>query len=81
MHLIETLIGKGYELRLYDRNVNMASLTGANRDDILNHISHIVVGRPVTHTLYIGGNDPADGWVKVFRGRGFLLEGRCCLAI
>ncbi|MHB1516451.1 MAG: nucleotide sugar dehydrogenase [Acidiferrobacteraceae bacterium] len=41
VHLIETLIGKGYELRLYDRNVNMASLTGANRDYILNHIPHI----------------------------------------
>lgn len=39
--LIETLIGRGYELRLYDRNVNLASLTGANRDYILNLIPHI----------------------------------------
>jgi len=39
--VIEHLIGKGYELRLYDRNVNMAALTGANRDYILNHIPHI----------------------------------------
>lgn len=39
--LIETLIGRGYDLRLYDRNVNLASLTGANRDYILNHIPHI----------------------------------------
>ncbi len=39
--LIETLIGRGYELRLYDRNVNLATLTGANRDYILNHIPHI----------------------------------------
>jgi len=35
------LIGKGYDLRLYDRNVNMAALTGANRDYILNMIPHI----------------------------------------
>ncbi len=41
VHLIETLIGKGYELKLYDKNVNMASLTGANRDYILNRIPHI----------------------------------------
>lgn len=39
--VIEALIGKGYELRLYDRNVNLAALTGANRDYILNHIPHI----------------------------------------
>lgn len=41
VELIERLIGKGYDLRLFDRNVNMASLTGANRDYILNHIPHI----------------------------------------
>lgn len=39
--VIERLIGKGYELKLYDSNVNLAALTGANRDYILNHIPHI----------------------------------------
>lgn len=39
--LIETLIGRGYELRLFDRNVSLASLTGANRNYILDHIPHI----------------------------------------
>lgn len=39
--VIESLIGKGYDLRLYDKNVNLATLTGANRDFILNHIPHI----------------------------------------
>ena len=39
--VIEYLIGKGYDLRLYDSNVSMAALTGANRDYILNHIPHI----------------------------------------
>ena len=41
VNVIEYLIGKGYELRLYDKNVNLAALTGANRDYILNHIPHI----------------------------------------
>lgn len=39
--VIEYLIGKGYDLRLYDKNVNLAALTGANREYILNHIPHI----------------------------------------
>lgn len=41
VELIERLIGKGYDLKLYDRNVSVATLTGANRDYILNHIPHI----------------------------------------
>ena len=39
--LAEQLIGKGYELVVYDRNVRLASLLGANREYILNHIPHI----------------------------------------
>jgi len=41
VEVIESLIGKGYDLRLYDKNVRMASITGSNRDYILNHIPHI----------------------------------------
>jgi GDP-mannose 6-dehydrogenase len=39
--LAEQLIGKGYELLVYDQNVRLASLLGANREYILNHIPHI----------------------------------------
>ena len=41
VEVIERLIGKGYDVRLYDRNVKIASLVGANKDYILNHIPHI----------------------------------------
>ncbi|MEZ5875703.1 MAG: UDP-glucose/GDP-mannose dehydrogenase family protein [Hyphomicrobiales bacterium] len=41
IELIERLIGKGYDLRLYDSSVNLAALTGANRDYIRNTIPHI----------------------------------------
>ena len=41
VELIERLIGRGYDVRLFDRNVNLASLIGANKDYILNLIPHI----------------------------------------
>ena len=41
VEVIERLIGKGYDLRLYDKNVKIASLVGANKDYILNKIPHI----------------------------------------
>lgn len=39
--VIEHLIGKGYQLKLYDGNVNLAALVGANREYILDRIPHI----------------------------------------
>src|SRR5580700_6597738 len=41
IEVIERLIGKGYDVRIYDKNVQVASLVGANRDFILNRIPHI----------------------------------------
>ena len=41
IEVIERLIGKGYDVRIFDRNVKLASLVGANRDFILNRIPHI----------------------------------------
>jgi len=66
IEVIERLLGKGYDLRIYDKNVNLASLVGANRDFILNHIPHIsrlmVDGIPAVlehaQTVVIGNQDP-----------------------
>jgi GDP-mannose 6-dehydrogenase len=66
IEVIERLIGKGYDLRIYDKNVNIASLVGANRDFILNripHISKLMVGdisAVLDHaqTVVIGNRDP-----------------------
>jgi GDP-mannose 6-dehydrogenase len=41
VELVERLIGKGFDLRVYDSNVRIAAIHGANRDYILNHIPHI----------------------------------------
>jgi GDP-mannose 6-dehydrogenase len=41
VELIERLLGKGFDVRVYDKNVNVARLIGANREYILNHVPHI----------------------------------------
>jgi GDP-mannose 6-dehydrogenase len=66
IEVIERLIGKGYDLRVYDKNVNIARLVGANREFILNHIPHISrlivdgIDAVLDHaqTVVIGNKDP-----------------------
>ena len=66
IEVIERLIGKGYDLRICDKNVRMASLVGANRDFILNRIPHISklmvegIDAVLEHaqTVVIGNKDP-----------------------
>lgn len=81
IEVIERLIGKGYDLRIYDRNVNLAALRGANRDFILNripHISRLMVSTAeavLAHgeTIVIGNLDPE------FRGVHEVLREDQCL--
>jgi len=66
VELAERLIGKGYELRVCDRNVSLAAVHGANRDYILNKIPHIsrlmvpTIGAVLAHsqTIVIGNASP-----------------------
>jgi len=66
IEVIERLIGKGYDLRIYDKNVRIASLVGANREYILNHVPHISklmvedIDAVLDHaqTVVIGNQDP-----------------------
>ncbi len=66
VELAERLIGKGYDLRVYDSNVRLAALHGANRDYIVNRIPHISrlmvtsVDEVLQHagTIVIGNADP-----------------------
>ena len=39
--MIETLLGKGFELSLYDSNVLLSKLMGKNKDFLTGHIPHI----------------------------------------
>jgi GDP-mannose 6-dehydrogenase len=66
IEVIERLIGKGYDLRIFDKNVNLACLVGANRDFIFNRIPHISrlmvtnIDAVLDHaqTVVIGNSDP-----------------------
>jgi GDP-mannose 6-dehydrogenase len=66
IEVIERLVGKGFDLRIYDKNVRIASLVGANRDFILNRIPHISklmvdnVEEVLNHaeTVVVGTQDP-----------------------
>ena len=72
IEVTERLLGKGYDLRIYDKNVNIASLVGANRDFILNRIPHIskLMVRGIddvldhAQTVVIGNKDPEFGNVS-----------------
>jgi GDP-mannose 6-dehydrogenase len=41
VELAERLLGKGFELRIYDDNVKLASIHGTNRDYIMHRIPHL----------------------------------------
>ncbi|HUG79710.1 MAG TPA: nucleotide sugar dehydrogenase [Burkholderiales bacterium] len=78
VELTERLIGKGYDLRVYDRNVSLACLHGANRDFILNRIPHISrlmvpsVEEVIAHaeTIVIGNAAPEFAAVPKLIGDG-----------
>ncbi|GHE36280.1 GDP-mannose 6-dehydrogenase [Streptosporangium violaceochromogenes] len=67
VELAERLLGKGYDLRIYDANVSLSRLMGANRDYIESRLPHL--GDLLTHSAadvlahadvcVVGCKDPA----------------------
>ena len=41
VEVTEWLLGKGYKISIYDKNVNYSNLTGTNKDYIQKHIPHL----------------------------------------
>ncbi|WP_266364901.1 nucleotide sugar dehydrogenase [Tellurirhabdus rosea] len=41
VELAETLLGKGFSLKIYDKNINISRLTGTNKEYIDQHIPHL----------------------------------------
>ena len=67
VELAERLVGKGYSLRIYDANVTLSRLMGANRDYIESRLPHLneLLGGSVDEVLdhaevcIVGNTDPA----------------------
>jgi GDP-mannose 6-dehydrogenase len=88
VELVERLLGKGYDLKIYDRNVSLAAIHGANRDFILNRIPHISrlmvdsIDEVLAHgrTLVIGNAAPefADVPKRVADGQTIIDFVRVC---
>jgi len=63
--ILETLLGKGYDIKIYDRNVQLSQLIGKNKEYILSkipYISRFMVDNPrdvvdVSEILVIVNND------------------------
>jgi GDP-mannose 6-dehydrogenase len=88
VELVERLLGKGYELKIYDKNVSLAVIHGANRDFILNRIPHISrlmvdsIDEVFAHakTIVIGNASPefADAPTRIGDGQTVIDFVRVC---
>jgi GDP-mannose 6-dehydrogenase len=66
VELIERLLGKGLDIRIFDRNVTLAKLVGANRDYLLKTVPHVssllvdTIDEALAHgeVVVIGNGDP-----------------------
>lgn len=66
LDLVERLLGKGFDVRIYDKNVHLSKLVGANRDFLLKVIPHVScllidnIEGALTHgeVIVVGTRDP-----------------------
>jgi GDP-mannose 6-dehydrogenase len=93
VELVERLYGKGYDLKIYDKNVDYARLHGANKEYIENYIPHVAnlldqdIESVVEHSdVIILGNaseefepilEKANGSKKVVDLVGFMEDPSC----
>ena len=76
--VVEALLGKGFELRIYDKNVKLSEITGTNKDFIMAkipHLQHFIyddLDRVVTESdVLVVTNKEAefDGLLKKYPGK------------
>lgn len=86
--LIETLIGRGYDVKIYDPNISLTRLRGMNRTYVDQHLPHLaalllddVVDLFSHASLLILGNDVADD-IKITRNfNGKVIDLRRSLVV
>src|SRR4029079_18671427 len=69
VQLVEALVGKGYDVRIYDGNVNLARLLGTNREYIeavVPHLADLMVDDArelagAAETIVVGNDSPEFG--------------------
>jgi len=81
--IIETLIGKGLQVAIYDGRVSLGQLVGANREYVQQHLPHVAtLLRPTiedvlreSDVLVIGNNDPEFARLpQLMRGDQVLID-------
>ena len=70
VELAERLLGKGFQLRIYDHNVRLASIHGANREFLMQRIPHIaaLLAPTVEEVLEHAGTIVIGNAAPEFRG-------------
>lgn len=74
--LVETLSGRGYKVRIFDQEVSLSRLLGANKAYIRQHLPHVgellcdSVDEVVSESDTIVIGNPSPGYREVFAGLG-----------
>jgi GDP-mannose 6-dehydrogenase len=82
VELAERLLGKGYDLKIYDANVSLSRLLGANREFIDGRLPHLgaLLAETAEEVLahaevcVVGSTDPAVLRVLGQRGERMLID-------
>ena len=74
--LVEQLLGKGYNVRIYDRGARLAQLTGSNRDYINGAIPHIaeILSDDLEETIAFGRTVVIGNRAAEFRNAPLMMK-------